>query len=265
MTKLNLIDRIFEGARSPLIGIRFLFSGPKLWKWAAIPVLLTIFILTAGTIWAGTIFGGLLGSLTTSVAGLLTGLPVIGPWFSVGALGYQVTEFISGLTLFLASVILWAYSCYVGAKLVLIPFSSVMAEKTLQHLGVLRLETQSSSLRAKRFIRSLWTGVIQVFFLSLMGIILFALSFIPGLQPFVGLGGMLLVSFDCSDYALESADLSFKEKLKVFAAHLPEFLGFATVAGLTFLIPVLNLLLLPALVIGAARLVSQFTEVWEQK
>jgi uncharacterized protein involved in cysteine biosynthesis len=259
---VSLLDKVFEGARSPLIGFHFLFAGPKLWKWAVVPAMLTFLSFTWGLVWGFSFLNDLVSAYMMSVEPALAQLPVVGSWFGSGSAGLTILTLVIKVTSLALGAVMWCYSCYVGARLILVPFNAIMAERTLLHLGVLKKEDLKIATLMKVFMHSLATGIVQVLFLLLLGILLFVLSFVPGFQPLVAFVGILIISFDCADYALECAGLSPKQKLLVFRDHLPEFFGFALVAGLTIMIPILNLLLLPALIIGAAKLVSSFKEIW---
>lgn len=260
---MTLMDRFLEGARSPLVGFKFLFAGPKLWKWAVVPSVFFALLLTFG-------FAQVFTSLSTWMSPLLlefyqsfSHLPIIGEWFLPGAIGLRWISNISHVILFLSSLLIWVYTAYVATRVFFVPFSSMMAERTLVYLGCLSHAKTSTATQVRRFLRSVRTGIVQVLFLSMLGVLLFFVALIPGFQPFAALFGFLIVSFDCADYALECADMTFRQKLSVFWHHIPEYLGFATVVGLTFLLPILNLIFLPALVIGAARMTAGFRGVWK--
>ena len=70
------------------------------------------------------------------------------------------------------------------------------------------------------------------------------------------MAGLLVLSLDCSDYAMENFEFSLKKSFKHYKLWFFEYVGFALGLGLLFLIPGLNILLLPIIVISATYLVG---------
>lgn len=103
---------------------------------------------------------------------------------------------------------------------------------------------------------------------SLRGALFFAaavpVAFLVGLVPFVGpplasLWGAFALAFQFTDGPLTRRGRDFVEKLRWHQEWGPEILGFGLAALLAVLVPFANLLVAPALTVGAARLVLDLT------
>lgn len=241
--------RFFVGARAPLVGVQNLWSGPKLLLISLIPAILStaLFIVSFS-------FG--IGHISVWLA--LYAPAAVGFW---GTLFYW-TFFIFGYVLY---VLLVAILTYLVSQIVLMPINSVIAERVLKFEGVLGDERFEWSRWLNRTGRLLLIMIFQIGFFAVLGILVFILSFLPGLNLLAAFLGFLILSFNCADYAMELADLNLRAKLKLFKSRLPEFCGMAAVLGLTFLIPLLNFFFLPIAVSGASWLLSSFDELWKKQ
>jgi CysZ protein len=101
---------------------------------------------------------------------------------------------------------------------------------------------------------------------SLKGALFFTaavpVAFLLGLVPFVGppvaaLWGAFALGFQLTDGPLTRRGLTFQEKLRWHRHWKAESLGFGLAGLLTLLVPLANLLMAPALTVGAARLVRE--------
>lgn len=99
---------------------------------------------------------------------------------------------------------------------------------------------------------------------SLRGALFFAvavpLAFLTGLVPFVGpplatLWGAFALAYQFTDGPLGRRGFEFGEKLRWHREWGPEAIGFGLVGLLAVLVPFANLLVAPALTVGATRLV----------
>ena len=85
-------------------------------------------------------------------------------------------------------------------------------------------------------------------------------AFLIGLVPFVGpplatLWGAFALAFQFTDGPLTRRGRDFGEKLRWHREWGPEAIGFGLAGLLAVLVPFANLLVAPALTVGAARLV----------
>jgi uncharacterized protein involved in cysteine biosynthesis len=245
----RIASRFATGAQAPFVGFKSLYSGPRIFGWAIVPAL-----VSSGLFFLGLSFGwGHVGVWLSLLAPLQTG-------FWTGAANWLLTGL--GYILF---VILLMLLVFVVSKIIVVPFNSFIAERVLKHQGVLKEKPFRLNIWMRRSLRMMAVTVVQTFFFVGVGALLVVLSFIPFLNLFVAYIGFIIVSFDCADYAMEIAGLSFKQRFSLVRRRLPEFCGFAAVMGLTFLVPFLNFLLLPISVSGASWLLGTFDEIWDKK
>jgi CysZ protein len=88
------------------------------------------------------------------------------------------------------------------------------------------------------------------------------LAFLIGLVPFVGppmatLWGAFALGFQLTDAPLARRGMTFQEKMRWHRNWRAESVGFGLAGLVTLIVPLANLLMAPALVVGAARLVRE--------
>lgn len=144
---------------------------------------------------------------------------------------------------------------YATARMLAGPFLSLLAERILKEDGLAPelSATQQLRLMAKMFWVSLNKGV--VFFA--LGIAFFIFSLVPLLNVAAGLGLLLLLAFDTIDYSLEIYGLTLAERWAFVRKNLAAFAGVVVAIAFVLWIPVVNVLLFPALVAGAAELTGR--------
>lgn len=191
------------------------------------------------------------------------GLYLSGPWVAV--LIAQMTVWIAGWGIvagFLTAalgILAWAlvvmalsYVIFLIARVIAAPFHGLMAERILRHTGALDEEgaglLQWARLTAKMTLITIAESVVFL----LLGIVLFLLSFVPGLNLVAGFTILLIMAFDSADYSFEVLGFGLRRRFKFFFMHFWFFAGLATAMGVTLLIPFLNFVLFPAAIAGSA-------------
>lgn len=143
------------------------------------------------------------------------------------------------------------------ANIICIPFFALLAEKVLLIDNFL----PQKKLNTKEWIRfnisMLKVGLLKSVVLLFVAVFCFVLSFIPVLSLLASYVGFIIISFDCTDYALELKELGLKERFEFLKKHLAFYMGSGLVIGLSCFIPGLNFLLLPIFVIGGSQAVVQ--------
>lgn len=243
------LSRFVLGARAPLIGLKSLISGPKIFWLALVPA-----FVSSGFFVFGLVFG------LRHVSEWLTLATPAGEDFLGTILHWTLT--VMGYVFFVVTLLLVVF---VVSKIIVVPFNSLISERVLRYYGCLDDKPLRFVIWIKRSVKMIMWILMQAAFFLVLSIGLFALSFVPIVNLVVVFIGFLVVAFDCSDYAMDLAELDFKQKLVLMKRRLPEFCGFATVIGLTFMIPFLNFFLLPISVSGASWLVSTFDELWAKQ
>jgi len=164
-----------------------------------------------------------------------------------------VIHFLVGLMLLIASVIAFFFVFHLVAA----PFHGLLAEKVLA-----LVHHQSSSLPWWAFGKIMGRACgreFQKFFYFVFGVLLlFCLGWIPVVN-FVGpvlwaLWGMWILALEYCDFAADAQQVSFKLLRQKLFKHKWCCLGFGSAVGVVLLVPFVNLITLPAAVIGGTLL-----------
>ena len=234
-----------------LKGFKTLFSGMKLirqenqiLKLAIIPFAIDFIILSATFFWGS---GKISGWTDQGVNWIMP--EASGFWH--GLLYYPF--YLIAWVVFLAFLF---FIGYIAAGIVASPFNSLLAEKTLMHLGAIGNQQFVLKRWISISIRMFWTSLLKSLLFVFMGLIFFGVSFIPMIGIIASIGIVLIMSFDSADYSFEILEYSLSQRLNFFRKNFFFFLGSAASMGLTLLIPGLNFLLFPVAVVGHAKLVN---------
>jgi CysZ protein len=215
-------------------------------RWSVVPFFLSAIIFVVGL------------SFVPGLSGLLhAGLEKSEILKSVGGFAGQILFWVTLVVAWTTGLVALLYILFLFTRLVAAPFYSILAEKTLVELSVIKEErfrlVPWLALTTKMFTVSLIRAIV----FGIIGALLLLLSFIPGLGIATGIGFLMLAAYDVADYALEAMQLGFRDRIGFFRRHLIAFFGFGLVMGLVFLIPGLNFFLLPASVVGACDMVRR--------
>jgi len=248
---------LVEGLRLPLEGLGMLLRERSLWSLASVPVAFCGLALLVVT----TLLYQNAGPLYQALAGWLPVLEVMA-WYQWLWLGP------AKLLLWLVGALLFALTCAVSVLLALLlanlasaPFLDQIAQR------VECIVVGSFSESGQRG----WAAAVAEARRSLASESQ-RLAFFIGVSALIWLGGVLLpagmllapavmalftaafLPLDYAGYQLDRAQVSFARRRGWLRAHLPVMLGFGGSAMATALVPGLNLLLLPALVVAGTLL-----------
>lgn len=239
------------GFFSPLYGWRKVWSDKRLRHWGMAPFILTSIVFLAGFL---TILPTAFSGIPVMVGGFLG-------WFglSVGSTLFSLLKISILIVLLPTSFVAICFLLFMIAKVFLAPFYSFLAEKTLILDGHKTDTKISVGPWLLLNIRMLIIALIKAMVFSFVGLLLFILSFIPGVGLATSFGFLLIVSFDLADYSFESLQFGFRQRIGFFLKNILVFSGIATGMGLVFLVPGLNFFLLPAAVVGVAGIVGQLS------
>lgn len=229
----------FDGFFFMMKGARLLWADSRLRALAVVPFFASI---TVGSLL--TIFG--LYGLTYAISFISVELIAM---FALDPSGFA--SLVMTIALWPLGLAILGVAIYVAVRLVAAPFYSYLAEQTLVKLGV-RSETPFRfadwiRLTGRMFIVSLGRAII----VALAGMLLFILSFIPVVNFAAVIGFMLIFAVDISDYGFEAMEWSLRKRFAYVKANFGVYLGMACGLAVTTLVPGLNLILLPAAVVGA--------------
>ncbi len=239
------MKKFLSGFGIILSGFKTLQSTKKLWLWVCLPFLINLIAIFFSLGW-------MLSHLASWIAMALGYLFVTPyPWYYYAvyyplyllfAIGFSVS--IIYLTLILVSILAG-------------PLYSVLAEKTLTQFGALQRPPRTFKQLLGASFSMLRVSLLRALVLLPFAALIFALSFLPGLNIVASILAFLLIAFDCLDYVFEAREYPLGKRFQLFRENLLEMLGFAIALGLTLLIPGLTLLVLPIGVVGVATWYSQ--------
>jgi len=235
----SLPRRAAAGAWHVPAGFAYLVWNPGLWPLAAMPAILAVLLLTFGAI-----LGLFLGPHVEARLGPSPGrFPV---WIELPV-----------------SLLLWTATIGAGVFLGL-GLALLLAAPFLDRLSR-RVEARERGLAADSGKGLRWEAGQSLrgaayFLVAAPGV--FLLGFIPVLGPFLSLlWGGSAVAFQMTDPALTRRGLDFAAKRRWHRTWLPESEGFGVAGMVALLVPLANLVLGPALMVGGTLLVLDLEEL----
>ncbi len=242
----------------PLEGGRLLLRERRLWSLALVSMLLSLGAFVAAIAfvvsYAAEIHSGVTGWIPTiEAAHWITWL-----WVGPARLAFAVM----GALLFLVVAGACLVAATVVAGLLASPFHDLLSlrvERIVTGTGV--DDTGSGPLEVLREGgRALGEELRRVaFYLSVVGALAGLGFLIPGAHVVTGpliLGfTILFLPLDYASHALDRRRLSFAGKRRWVGSDVPAMLGFGSAAFLTYLVPGLNFVAMPVLVVGGTLLV----------
>lgn len=236
---ISLARRLAAGAWQVPAGFVFLLKRPQLWALALLPALLAVGLVSGGFVL------GLYAAPTVEAA-LTPGGGRLPPVVSVIlAVTVWIATLTAGLALGLAAALL------LGA-----PLLDKLSRETerLVRGDDLRSPSMGALWEVKEAVRG------AVYFMAAAPGI-FVLGLIPVVGPVLGaLWAARALSFQLTDPSLGRRGLAFAARRAWHRTYRAESLGFGLTALILLLVPCANFLLVPALVVGATRLVLDLKE-----
>ncbi len=237
----------FAGVRAFVGGIGFVFTTPRAWGWAAVPVFVATVLL--GVSGAAAIWG----------AGALTERFLLDPsgaaqtaWTTAGAWVLRVVLSLVGLIVaFLVSISLAQPLSGFALDAIVRRQETALGGRTWPEQGVV-----AGAVRSLRV--SLTALAIGLPVLGLLAVV--TLVFPPAAVvtlPLKLLVTGLLAAYDFLDYPLSIRGEGVRARLAFMRAHFAAVLGFGLSVAAVLLVPGAGLLVLPWGVAGATRLVVE--------
>ena len=242
-------------------GLRLLRRERTLWKLALVPFLIALGVCTVTV--------ALLVAYVGVVHGLATGwMPVLeaGAWYSwlwigpaklvLALLGVLLTAALAGVAVVMAFLV---------ANVISSPFLDALSRRVeavvagrvdeADDTGILGAIRDGGGAMSEELRR-------LFFFLLLQGAIAFLGLLVPWGQPIAAvlmvLVTILFLPLDYASYALDRHRVRFREKRRWILGHRLAMLGFGVGAFLTLLVPGLNFLAMPGLVVSGTLLVLRY-------
>jgi len=218
------------GANYLIEGFR-LITHPRLRLFILIPVLINLAFFVVFT----TVFVQRFDSLLTYMMDWLPGFLEFLAW-------------IVGIILALFILLIYGYSFSAFTNLIAAPFYGVLAEKTE---NLVRGETIESESLAQLIPRTLFRELTKFWYFLWRSLLILILTFIPPFGPVIGaLWGMWCMSIQYGDYAADNHKLSFSELRSRLSSRLFTSMGFGGAVMLGMMIPIVNIIVMPAAVAG---------------
>jgi CysZ protein len=226
----NPLYHIMWGVRFFFSGLRTLVRSPALLSLSMIPMLLTLALLM----------------------GLIIGAALMVGWLIGDAVRSEIR--IAAQALMFALTLVIAYFLYLPvARVLLAPFAEALSRKT-RAISSGRATPQNNQRWARAMLEGLKLVIFQV--AVALAALALGLAFPPVGAP-VGIAvAIFLGGLDFFDIPLSTRGLRLRNKLGVIWRNKSLALGFGAAAYLMLLIPVINMLALPAGVVGATLLID---------
>lgn len=239
---MKVLTRLRKGFGFLFSGYKILKDNPQLRKWILIPFLIDLVLLFLGIYW------GLeyLGTWTQSAL----------HWLFSNTNGFllQFLYYLALALIWIGFLAVWSFGICLVAGIIASPFNSILAEQTLIALGFI----DDQPFQWRQWLKSSLSLVITTIFKTglflFLGIIIFFLAFMPGVNFLASYLALMILSFDCLDYSFEVYEMNLRQRISLCRKLLPEMAGMAGALGVTLFIPGLILLVMPLAVIGAASL-----------
>lgn len=234
--------------RHPLLGPAYLLKGlrliarPALWPYVAIPLLINVILFGLLLWFAAGEFGGLVDRL----------LPALPHWLAwLGWLLWLLFALLAGVAVFFTFSLL--------ANIVGAPFNGLLAEATERLLTGADAPAGGSLQQALRETpRALRDELRKLGYFALWALPLLLLSWVPGANLAAPLLWTLfsawMLALEYADYPLGNHGLRFDEQRRMLRGRPLLALGFGGAALFAAMVPLLNLIVMPAAVAGATQL-----------
>lgn len=235
--KIGFVD----GFRAPFEGLRFVLSQPSTWGWALVPLALVVVVVAACVV------GGLalVGHVERTWAWLAHAETM---WKTIVGALFRIFVVLSSL--------------FLGLYLA-VPLSGFALERIVR--------SHERKLGAARYLHArVWRSTLRSFGASIGSIVFAAVVFVVLLlvdaidppaaivtEPLRVLFAALALAWDLLDYPLAMRPMPLGSRIGWFFRHFSAMLGFGAGLTILFLLPGANVLLLPAGVAGAAKLVVE--------
>lgn len=147
------------------------------------------------------------------------------------------------------------YTFSVVANLIAAPFNGFLSEKVERELRGATPTDEGWMAVLQMVPRTIQRELSKLAYYLPRVIVLLILSFIPGINAFMPLVwflfGAWMMSIQYCDYPMDNNRISFKEMREMLASRRFSAVGFGGLVQIGMLIPVVNLIVMPAAVVGA--------------
>ena len=244
----NVFERFVTGFSAPFRGVRYLITHKRLLLYALPPVIVTTALISLSW-WLGIAYTDVLLEFLWKPEG--------DAWYTTWLL--KPLWWIVYVIMLLFVLTFGTVFSYLASIPIAGPMFELLSEK------VEEIETGfAAPFDLVVMARNIVTTAIHVTLFLMLQLLIFGVILLIQLIPVVGqvlgtlLGGLtgpLLVGFVPFDYPTTIRLWKFREKLSFMFRNFALFLGFSLAATLLLYVPLINLVFLPACVVGATLLV----------
>jgi CysZ protein len=237
-------------------GVSCLGRHRVLWKWALFPTIVNIIVFAV----AFALFLAFYPDLYALATGFLY-LDAPQTWYAwLWVAPLRLLAWFIGLLLLVTALVVLYFACLILGTMLAAPFLDILAQRAEALITGRTLQGQTTLHDA---VRNIGVSIIEElrklgFFLAVQ-ITLLLLGLLPVLTPFTVLTAtlftILFLPLEYAGFAMDHRQLRFRQRRALIWQHRWLMLGFGTAAFLTLLIPLLNFICLPALVVGGTLLI----------
>lgn len=225
---------IFTGAGYLARGFRLLLH-PALRRFVLIPILVNLLLFVALTAVLIQQFGYLLNLMMVYLPSWLEFLA----WIILGLLALFV-------------VLIYGYSFSLITNIIAAPFYGFLAERAEELVTGTKLDGETL---LQMIPRTILRELRKVWYFIWRGLLVLLLAFIPVIGPFIAaLWAAWSMSIQYSDYAADNHQWPFRELRRSLRSRAQSSMGFGALVMLGTMVPLLNILVIPAAVIGGTLL-----------
>jgi CysZ protein len=250
-----VVDAI-RGFQLAFQGVSFLARHRVLWKWALLPTIVNIIVFAAAF--------ALFLAFYSDLYALATGFLRLEPpetwyaWLWVAPL--RLLAWGIGLLMLVTALVVLYFAFLILGTMIAAPFLDVLAQRVEALATGRHMPGQTTFLEA---VRSIGVSILEElrklgFFLAVQ-LALLLLGLIPVLTPFIVIAAalftMLFLPLEYGGFAMDHRQLRFRQRRALIWQHRWLMLGFGAAAFLTLVIPLLNFICLPVLVVGGTLLI----------
>lgn len=142
-----------------------------------------------------------------------------------------------------------------------VPVCTSLAQKVLVHTQFLLPESKGISESIKTFANMVRVSLFKLVLIVILSFLIFIASLIPVISPIALFIGVMLITFDCMDYAMEIDELGLRQRIGFFKNHWIEIASFSLGMAVILVIPFVHFIMLPVAVVGTTLMYSKIQGV----
>lgn len=234
------------GVSCGLRGIGRCIVTPSLWPWALVPALLTVFL-----------FGATIVSLHEGLDAWIR--EKVASWFGEGWAPWLAGF---GSVVFALAALVVVYLVFAPvARVVAAPFLAVLSDRTMRRVVGAEPPALAGGPAVRFVLRPIGDALVFLvvrLVVTLPALLLHCIPFVGSILFFLVL--VPLEGLDRMDVAQSSRGVTTNDRLAFLRRHFGACCGLGLVAAVLLIVPVVNVLMLPGLVVGAVLLDAEVSD-----